>query len=96
MLSRQPSDLSTVSTIQLVPEESIRSKGQATLLPAGHAELPATIRDISASGMGVIAATLLEPGTPLDIRIHSHVAHGVVQVCKPEGDGFYIGIVIAE
>jgi len=84
-----------VSTTHQLPEEFIRSKGQATLLPAGHPELPATIRDISASGIGVLAANLLEPGTPVDIHVHGHAAHGVVQSCKAEGAEFYIGIALA-
>jgi hypothetical protein len=94
-LSRRPADLCIVTAKHQLPEESIRSKGEATLLPAGCPELPATIRDISASGIGVLAANLLEPGTRLDIHIHGHAAHGVVQICQPEGDGFYIGIALA-
>ncbi len=78
-----------------LPEEPIRSKGEATLLPAGYPELTATVRDISASGIGVLVGNLLEPGTRLDIQIHDYMAHGVVQVCQPEGDGFYIGIALA-
>jgi len=84
-----------VSTTHQLPEESVPSKGQATLLPAGLPELPATIRDISPSGIGVLAANLLEPGILVEIHIHGHTAHGVVQVCQPEGDQFYIGIALA-
>ena len=78
-----------------LPEGPIRSKGQATLLPAGHPEQPAAIRDISASGIGVLAANRLNPGTHVEIHVHDRTAHGVVQSCQPEGDGFYIGIVLA-
>jgi hypothetical protein len=78
-----------------LPEEPIRSKGQATLLPAGCPELSATIRDISASGIGALAASLIAPGTPVEIHVHDHVAHGVVRSCQSEGDGFYIGIELA-
>jgi hypothetical protein len=81
-----------VSVNHELPEEPIRSKGQATLRPAGYPELPATIRDISASGIGIIAATMVSPGTPVDIHIHDHAAHGAVRSCRPEGDGFYIAI----
>jgi hypothetical protein len=84
-----------VSTTQQLPEEPIRSKGQAILLAAGYPELPAAIRDISASGIGVTTASLVNPGTAVDIDIHGHAAHGVVQSCQPEGDGFYIVIALA-
>jgi hypothetical protein len=77
-----------------LPEEPVRSKGQATLLAAGRPELPATIRDISASGIGVVAADLMNPGTAVDIHTHGHAAHGAVRSCRPEGDKFYIAIVL--
>jgi hypothetical protein len=83
-----------VSVNHELPEEPIRSKGQATLRPAGYPELPATIRDISASGIGIIAATMVSPGTPVDIHIHDHAAHGAVRSCQPDSDGFYIAIML--
>ena len=85
-----------MSTSPQLPEESVRSKGEATILAAGHPGLPAFIRDISASGIGVVAAKLFHPGTPVDIHIHDRAAHGMVQSCRPEGDAFYIGIVLAD
>ena len=84
-----------VSANQQLPEEPVRSKGQATIHAAGYPELEATIRDISAAGIGVVAASLVSPGTPVDIHIHDHAAHGIVHSCRSEGDGFYIGIVLA-
>ena len=75
-------------------EERVRSKGQATLLPDGHAEFPAAIRDISVSGLGVIALNPLNPGTFVRIDIHGHAAQGVVQACQREQDQFYIGIAL--
>jgi len=84
-----------VSTNFQLPEEPIRSKGQATLLAVGHPEFSATIRDISASGIGVLAPNLIDPGTPVDIHIHGHAAQGIVQTCQPEAGGFYLGIALA-
>jgi hypothetical protein len=84
-----------VSAQHQLPEEPIRSKGQAILLAAGQPQLPAAIRDISASGIGVVAAKVVDPGTAVDIHIHGHAAHGVVQSCRPEGDAFYIAIDLA-
>ena len=92
---RQSSDLSSVSAYHQLPEKSIRSKGQATLLPAGYPELSAAIRDISATGIGVIAANLVDPGTLVEIHIHGYTASGVVRNCQPQGDGFYIAIALA-
>lgn len=75
-------------------EERVRSKGQATLLPVGHAEFPTSIRDISVSGIGVMAPNPVSPGTFVRIDIHGHAAQGVVQTCQPERDQFYIGIAL--
>ncbi len=88
-------DTYIVSTTQQLPDEPIRSKGHATILAAGFPELPATLRDISAAGIGVVAGSLVSPGTPVDIHIHDHAAHGIVQSCRAEGSEFYIGIVLA-
>jgi hypothetical protein len=84
-----------VNATHQLPEEPIRSKGQAILLAAGSPELPAAIRDISASGIGVFTAVLMNPGTPVEVHIHGHEAHGVVQSCRPEPDGFCIVIALA-
>ena len=84
-----------MSAKHLWPDEPVRSKGEATLLPRGYPELPATIRDISASGIGVIAAHIVAPGTPVDIHIHDYAAHGTVRCCRPDGDAFYIEIALA-
>lgn len=94
-LSSRPSDLYNVSENYQLPDEPIRSKGQVTLVASGYPELPATVRDISASGIGVLAANLVTPGTQVDIHIHGHSAHGVVHSCQAEGDRFYIGIALA-
>ena len=91
----QPADMGNVSAKHQLPAEPIRSKGQATLLAAGHPELSATIRDISAAGIGVVAAGSVIPGTVVDILIHDHSARGVVETCQPEGDRFYIAIALA-
>ena len=76
-------------------DRPVRSKGQATILARGHPALPATIRDISASLIGVIAAHVVDPGTAVEISIHGHTASGTVQSCQPQGDAFYIGIALA-
>ena len=94
-VSCPPADTFIVSTIDQLPEEPVRSKGQATLLAAGYPELTATIRDISAAGIGIVTGSLVVPGTPVDIHIHDHAAHGIVHSCRSEGDEFYIGIVLA-
>jgi hypothetical protein len=78
-----------------LPQEPVRSKGQATLLAAGHPELSVSVRDISASGIGVVAGSLVNPGTSVDIHIHGHAASGVVKTCEPEGNAFYIAIALA-
>jgi hypothetical protein len=93
-LSSRASDLLLVTGQHQLPEEPVRSKGQATLLPDGHAGLPTTIRDISLSGIGVIAPCSVSPGSHVHIDIHGHAAQGVVHRCQPEGAEFYIGITL--
>lgn len=90
-----PPDYFCVSSHSHLPCEPVRSKGQATLQPVGHPEQSATIRDISASGIGLLAAAAVEPGTLVDIVIHDYAAHGIVHQCRPEGDTFYIGVTLA-
>ena len=75
-----------------LPEEPVRSKGQATLLPEGQAEFPTTIRDVSPAGIGVIAPSEVHPGTRVRIDTHGHAARGVVQGCLPQNGQFYITI----
>jgi hypothetical protein len=89
-----PADLHCVIPNHL-PQEPVRSKGQATLLPLGYPELPASIYHISASGIGVMASSLVTPGTPVDVRIHGHFAQGVITHCQPEDQGFYLVIDLA-
>ena len=78
-----------------LPSEPVRSKGQAILQPVGQPEQSVNIRDISASGIGLLAAATVEPGTLVNIVIHDHAAHGIVHQCRPEGAVFYIGITLA-
>jgi hypothetical protein len=94
-LFRFPSDHPRVSAHHHLPAEPVRSKGHATLQPVGHPEQSTTIRDISASGIGVIAAVAVDPGTLVHLIIHDHAAHGIVHQCRPEGSAFYIGITLA-
>jgi hypothetical protein len=93
-LSSLLSDLPSVSTKHHLPLEPIRSKGQATLQRAGCPDLAVMIRDISAAGIGVFTASLVDPGTAVDIHIHSYAARGEVRDCRPEGEGFYLGIAL--
>jgi len=74
-----------------LPEEPVRSKGQAPLVPDGSTEFPTPIRDVSVSGIGVIAPGGVSPGTRVRIDTHGHAAQGVVRSCQPEGDRLYIG-----
>ena len=78
-----------------LPEEPVRSKGEATLLLEGHPELSASVHHISASGIGVVAAHAINPGTAVEIHIHDQKAHGTVEGCRPEGEAFYIAITLA-
>jgi hypothetical protein len=91
-LSSRLADLFLVSGKHQLPDEPVRSKGQATVLPDGSSEFPTTIRDVSASGIGVIAPGGVNPGTRVRVDTHGHAAHGVVQSCQPEGNSFYIVI----
>ena len=77
-----------------LPAHPVRSKGQATVQPDGEDAFPATIRDISPSGIGVLASQAVGPGTFVRIDIHGHAAHGVVNRCADEGPHFYIGVTL--
>ena len=79
-----------------LPQEPVRSKGQATLLPDGHPEMPVAVRDISPLGIGVVAASPLSLETRVEIHIHDHGAGGTVRSCQADGDGFYIAIAIED
>ena len=85
-----------MSTNHQLPEQPVRSKGQATLQPDTHAEVFATIRDISPTGIGVESPQPLSPGTFVQIDIHGHAAQGVVQTCDVQDGKFQIGIVFDE
>jgi hypothetical protein len=84
-----------VSENHQLPEEPVRSKGEATLLPAGQPELSAAIRTISASGIEVVADRSVSPGTFIELHIHDHAAHGIVETCREENGAFYIAIALA-
>jgi hypothetical protein len=94
-LSSLSADFSFVNAKSYLPDKPVPSKGQATLLTDGLLELPATIRTISTSGIGVVAGALLPLGTTVDVHIHGHTARGTVEDCRPEGDEFYIAIALA-
>jgi len=78
-----------------LPEQPVRSKGEATLLPDGCPELPAVVCDISPSGIGVLADRILDAGTAVDVHVHGHAARGIVASCRPAGAAFYIAIALA-
>ena len=84
-----------VSPNHQLPEQPVRSKGRATLVAPGHPGLDASVRDISASGIGLVAANAVQPGTLVDIHIHDYAAHGIVHTCRPQGSDFYIAITLA-
>jgi len=77
-----------------LPEEPVRSKGEATLLPQGYPELSAAVHHISASGIGVVAPRVVSPGTAVEIHVHNHTAHGTVESCRAQGEEFYIAIAL--
>jgi hypothetical protein len=77
-----------------LPAQAVRSKGQATLHPDGGEEFPASVRDISPSGIGVFASDPVIPGTFVRVDIHGHAAEGVVHACQPEAGQFYIAIAL--
>jgi hypothetical protein len=84
-----------VSANHQLPGEPVRSKGQATLVAPRFPELPATVRDISASGIGVVTADTVKPGTLVDIHVHDYATHGIVHSYQPQDGGFYIAIALA-
>ena len=58
-------------------------------------DMPVTVRDISAAGIGVVAASFVDAGRGVVIHIHGHTASGVVEDCRVEDEGFYIAIALA-
>ena len=90
--SRPPADLSVVNENFQLTGQPVRSKGQATLLLDGLPELLVVVRDISPSGIGVVADRMLHAGALVDVSVHGHSACGTVASCRPEGPAFYIAI----
>jgi hypothetical protein len=77
-----------------LPEEPVRSKGQAILQPDGDAEFLTTIRHVSPSGIGLIGPGSVHCGTHVSLDTHGHTARGVVRSCQPEGDQFYVVVAL--
>jgi len=93
-LSSLSADILSVTDNQQLPAQAVRSKGQATLHPDGGEDFPTSVRDISPSGIGVLASCPVSPGTFVSVDIHGHAAQGVVQACQPEAGQFYIAIAL--
>ena len=93
-LSRPGADLFFVTANHQMPDVPVRSKGEAILLLPGVPQMPATIRDISASGIGIVAGGPVEPGTPVEIHVHDHAACGTVASCRADDGAFYILVAL--
>ena len=75
-------------------ERRLRSKGEVIIFCAGLRELPATIHDVGASGLGLLANSELPTGSAVRIESHGYVAEGVVAHCRAEGDLYHIGVAL--
>ena len=94
MLLCPTTDLSNVSAQHQLPEEPVRSKGQATLQPAGYPQFTVTIRDVSAYGIGVLTSGPVAPGTRVVVPVHDNEARGAVESCRQEGGECYLVIAL--
>ena len=57
--------------------------------------LTAIVQDISPSGMGLLVKQPVPSDVAVQVDIHGHIADGVVRHCRPQGNGFWIGIALA-
>jgi len=73
-------------------EPRVRSKGTVLLITEQEHSIPATILDVSPSGMRVKASEPLAVGIPLRIEAHGHSASGVVCFCLTNDDSAEVGI----
>jgi hypothetical protein len=73
-------------------EERVRSRGQVLLITEDDRSIPATIGDVSTSGMCVETSEELASGLPLRIEVHGFGALGVVRHCVRKDDKYQIGV----
>jgi hypothetical protein len=57
--------------------------------------IAAELRDLSPSGMGLIASRAVDVGARLTVRLKSRSIVGRVRYCRPITDGFRIGLSVA-
>ena len=75
-------------------EARIRSRGLVTL-SSGHVQgLTAQVHDVSVNGIGLFTPSPMPPGTRVRIDSSGLAAEGVVQHCRAEPEGYYIGIAL--
>jgi hypothetical protein len=91
--SDPPTDMSGMGLEQR-REPRFRSRGEVTIFCAGIPELPATIQDMGASGLGLVAQRALPTGAVVRIESHGHMADGEVRHCRPVGKLFHIGVAL--
>ena len=73
-------------------ELRVRSRGEALLITEDERSIPATICDVSTSGMRVETSEELALGLPLRIKVHDFDAMGVVRHCVRQDDKYQVGV----
>jgi hypothetical protein len=57
--------------------------------------IAAEVRDLSPSGMGLIASRAVDVGARLTVRSGSRSVVGRVRYCRPTTDGIHVGLMLA-
>ena len=70
----------------------VRSRGSVLLITEAEHRIPATIYDVSHSGMRVETAQELASGLLLKVEVHGCCAVGVVRHCVRNGDNYHVGL----
>jgi hypothetical protein len=58
--------------------------------------MPASVRDISGSGMRLRTSLPVPCGTPIEIEAHETLTLGSVCRCEPDDGSYMIGVQISE
>jgi PilZ domain len=75
-------------------EVRIRSRGRMHLCVAGREDVPATLFDVSESGICVETKEGISAGTPVRIDGQGFTADGTIRYCRPLGEIYRIGVAL--
>ncbi len=67
-----------------------------TLLGERESRHAARVKNASGSGLGLLVATCVAPGTALRIELEDELLLGEVMYCRPMEEGYFIGVQLEQ